>query len=109
MSAQGFCYLATAEKGLATLECDGQRFVPLFTRTEDLLAFCGRCKEQLAGYALHVVTDGADATGFLAALADLGLLAGLSDAAREDASSETKFAVMEPHVLARAFADPGSA
>lgn len=105
MSTPSFCYLATPEKGLPTLEHDGQRFVPLFSRTEDLLAFCGRCKEQLAGYVLYVVTDAADATRFLEALGELGLRAGLSDAAGGDAASDTRFAVMEPQVLARAFAN----
>lgn len=105
MSTPSFCYLAAPDKGLATLEHEGARFVPLFARPADLLAFCGRCKEQLDGYDLYVVTDAAEATRFLAALRDLALQVGISDAARKEGTTETTFAILKPDVLARAFGD----
>jgi len=107
MSTLAFCYLAHPEKGLATLEHEGQRFVPLFARAEDLQRVNDQSAEQLASYRIYIVSKPDDTAAFLETLRGLSLQVGIAGGPSDDGSGGATFAVMAPDALARALTQEG--
>lgn len=107
MSTLAFCYLDHPEKGLATLEHEGQRFVPLFARAEDLQRVNERSANQLASYRIHVASKPAEIAAFLEKLQGLSLQVGIAGGPSDEGSGDAAFAVMGPDVLARALTQEG--
>lgn len=103
MSTPLFAYLATPDGGLATLEHEGQRFVPLFTRKEDLFAFGNRCRDQLEGYDIHLVTGPSNAARLMEVLIGAALHIGVAEQVVRPNAAETAFAIVAPDVLRRTF------
>lgn len=108
MNGAGFCYLVEAEKGIATLEHEGQRFVPIFASAEALQDFCRRCGEQLPGYRLHVANEPGQIAGFLQSLRDLSLHVGIAQSSPDDLGGDAAFTVLAPALLADALTQLGT-
>jgi hypothetical protein len=98
-----FCYLASPDKGVATIEDAGRRFLPLFIRPQELEAFHLRGGDQLSDYRFYLVSEPADVTAFLDMVRGLSLQVGIAQDVPKG-TGESTFVVMEPDVLARALA-----
>jgi hypothetical protein len=107
MSTPCFWFLGQPNEGLATLDHEGQRFVPVFASMEDLQRFGQRCPEQLSGYRVYKAAEPPDIAAFLAMLAGASVRVGIPGKAPGDNGAAEGFTILEPAALARALAEGG--
>ena len=104
MTTPILCFLAEPEKGVATLEHEGQRFVPVFASADILRAFAERCPEQLAGYHVYVAKRAEEIASFLAMLHAAAVHVGIAEGG--PATSDAAFSVVDPDAFRRALLPP---
>jgi hypothetical protein len=109
MSTPGFWFLGQPNEGLATLDHEGQRFVPIFASMEDLQRFGQRCPEQVSGYHVYKAAEPADIGAFLEVLAGASVHVGIPGNAPDGSGAAEGFTILEPAALARALAEAGNA